>query len=409
MPNFLERFGQRDANGQPYFSDVRSGLIVAMLSIGTLFGALIAAPVADGLGRKLSISIWSVVVSVGFIVQISANTAWYQVMIGRIIAGLGVGALSLLVPMYQAETAPPWIRGALVCTYQLFITLGIFLAACFNFGTYEHQRYNSASWRIVLGLGWVYTIVLGVGILFFPETPRYAYRRGRRDEAKETLCKVYGAPPHHYSIVIQMEEIEAKFIAENAVKGGPIQELVSMAKAPRVLYRVMIGMLLQMFQQLTGANYFFYYGTTIFAGVQINSFVTQMILNGVNFGTTFIGLYVVEHYGRRKSLIFGSVWMVVCFLIFASVGHFSLDRDNPENTPGASIALICFACFFILGYATTWGKLKSLRQFGSIIANLVFRSSSLGVDLGIVPQSIPSQGHGSFDCFQLVNALHITF
>ena len=354
MPDFLERFGEVGPDG-PEFSNVRSGLIVAMLSIGTLVGALIAAPVADKFGRKYSISGWCVVCAVGFVIQISTSHAWYQIMIGRIVAGLAVGALSLLVPMYQAETAPPWIRGALVCTYQLFITLGIFLAACFNFGTYTHQRYSSASWRIVIGLGWAFLLILGIGILFFPETPRYAYRRGRREEAKETLCKVYGAPPHHYAIVTQMEEIEAKFMAENQVKGGPVQEVVSMFRAPTVSGRLLIGVGLQMFQQLTGANFFFYYGTTIFTGVQINSFVTQVILNGINFGVTFIGLYIVEHYGRRKSLIFGSAWMVVCFLIFASVGHFALDQEDPSRTPAASIALICFACFFVLGYATTWG------------------------------------------------------
>ena len=82
-----------------------------------------------------------------------------------------------------------------------------------------------------------------------------------------------------------------------------------------------------------------------------------MILNGINFGVTFIGLYLVEHYGRRKSLIAGSVWMFVCFMIFASVGHFSLDRTTPSNTQGAGIAMIVFACLFILGYATTWGPM----------------------------------------------------
>lgn len=355
MPDFLRRFGQDSGNGEYHFSNVRSGLIVALLSIGTLIGALAAAPLADGIGRRLSVCVWCLICGVGFIIQIAASTAWYQVMIGRLIAGLGVGALSLLVPMYQAETAPPWIRGALVCTYQLFITMGIFLAACFNYGTYIHQRNNSASWRIVVGIGFAFLIILGVGILFFPETPRYAYRKGRKDEAKETLCRVYGAPPHHYSIHTQMEEIEAKFLAESTIKGGFVSEVSSMFRAPRVAYRVALGMTLQMFQQLTGANYFFYYGTTIFQSVQISSFVTQVILNGINFGVTFIGLYLVEHYGRRKSLIAGSIWMVVFFLLFASVGHFSLDQTDPTNTPQAGIALICFASLFILGYATTWG------------------------------------------------------
>ncbi|KAK6080387.1 High-affinity fructose transporter ght6-like protein 1 [Seiridium cupressi] len=358
MPDFLRRFGELQPDGQTYaFSNVRSGLVVGLLSIGTLIGALVAAPIADRIGRRISICLWCIVVSVGFVIQVAAMTAWEQVMVGRLVAGFGVGALSLLVPMYQSETAPPWIRGALVCTYQLFITLGIFLAACFNYGTYTHQQNSSASWRIVIGLGWLWTLILGIGMLAFSETPRFDYRRGRIEEAKKTLMRVYGAPANHYAIHIQMEEIRTKLQAETVDEGGPIKGMLNMFRGPRMSYRIVIGMLLQMFQQLTGANYFFYYGTTIFKSVQISSFVTQMILNGINFGVTFIGLYLVEHYGRRKSLISGSIWMFICFMIFASVGHFLLDLDTPTNTPTAGIVLIVFACLFILGYATTWGPM----------------------------------------------------
>ncbi|KAI1078465.1 general substrate transporter [Whalleya microplaca] len=357
MPDFQRRFGQIKADGSYGFSNVRSGLIVGLLSIGTLIGALIAAPIADKIGRRWSVCFWSIVVSVGFIIQVASVDAWEQMMIGRLVAGWGVGALSLLVPMYQAETAPPWIRGALVCTYQLFITLGIFLAACFNYGTYEHQRDNSGSWRIVIGLGWIWTLILGIGILAFSETPRFDYRRGRVDEARNTLMKVYGAPVNHYAVQTQLKEIESKLRAESQIKKSAIGGLMEMFRAPRMGYRIALGMLLQAFQQLTGANYFFYYGTTIFQSVQISSFVTQMILNGINFGVTFIGLYLVEHYGRRKSLMVGSVWMFICFMIFASVGHFLLDRVTPSNTPTAGIVLIVFAALFILGYATTWGPM----------------------------------------------------
>lgn len=252
MPDFLDRFGQTDSNGEKFFGNVRSGLIVALLSIGTLMGALIAAPVADRLGRKPSISIWSWVVSAGFIVQIASNRAWYQIMIGRWLSGLGVGALSLLVPMYQAETGPPWIRGALVCTYQLFITMGIFFAACFNYGTVTHHPNSSACWRIVIGIGWVFTIFLGVGILFFPETPRFDYRHGHGERARQTLARVYGAPINHWAIHTESREIESKLAAEDKIKQGPIQEFITMFRAPRMAYRIALGMTLQMFQQLTG-------------------------------------------------------------------------------------------------------------------------------------------------------------
>ncbi|KID83679.1 hexose transporter [Metarhizium guizhouense ARSEF 977] len=358
MPDFLERFGMTNPdNGQKYFSAVRSGLIVSLLSIGTLIGALAAAPVADRIGRKPSVSIWCLVTSAGFVVQIAAVTAWYQVMIGRFVAGLGVGALSLLVPMYQAETAPPWIRGAMVCAYQLFITMGIFLAATFNYGTVTHHPGDSASWRVVIGLGWVWTLVLGLGILAFPETPRFDFRHGRADRAADTICKVYGAGPNHWAVHTQLEEIEAKLRAEDTVKLGPVREFAAMFAAPKMARRIALGVALQMFQQLTGANYFFYYGTTIFRSVQINSFVTQIILNTINFLVTFIGLYIVEHFGRRKSLMAGSAWMFACFIVFATVGHFRFDREDPQRTPAEGIVLIVFACLFILGFATTWGPM----------------------------------------------------
>jgi SP family sugar:H+ symporter-like MFS transporter len=359
MPDFLERFGEVDAEGEYSFSTLRSGLIVAMLSIGTLIGALVAAPIADWVGRRPSISFWCLITSVGFVVQIAANTAWYQIMIGRLVAGFGVGALSLLVPMYQAETAPAWIRGAMVCAYQLFITMGIFLAACFNYGTVTHHPDSSASWRIVIGLGWVFTLVLGVGILFLPETPRFDFRHGREERAIATICRVYGTTEKHYAVRTQIDEIASKLRAERAVTKSTSrsQDFFGMFTAPRMSYRILLGMSLQMFQQLTGANYFFYYSTTIFRSVQIDSFITQIIFNTINFLVTFIGLYIVEKYGRRKSLIAGALWMFVCFLIFASVGNFALNNDDPTSTPSAGIALIVFAALFILGYATTWGPM----------------------------------------------------
>ncbi|KAK5626231.1 hypothetical protein RRF57_001946 [Xylaria bambusicola] len=103
MPDFLQRFGEYlpddEGNYSWKFTSVRSGLIVGLLSIGTLVGALIAAPIADRIGRRLSISLWCAVVSIGFVIQIAANDAYEQIVVGRLVAGFGVGALSLLVPM----------------------------------------------------------------------------------------------------------------------------------------------------------------------------------------------------------------------------------------------------------------------------------------------------------------------
>ncbi|GAB1205856.1 hypothetical protein APSETT445_004535 [Aspergillus pseudonomiae] len=265
MPNFLERYGQQRADGTYYFSNVRSGLIVALL----------------------------------------------------------------------------------------FITLGIFVANCINFGT--EKKTSTASWRIPMGVTYIWAIILGFGIAMFPESPRYDYRKGKVDRAISTLAKMYGIPKNHRALQIELDEIKAKY--EEEVQRGQVS-WIQLFKAPRMSYRVAVGVALQALQQLTGANYFFYYGTTIFQGAGIeNSYVTQMILGGVNFGSTFLGLYLIENYGRRRSLIAGALWMFCCFIVFASVGHFSLNRDDPPSTKSAGVVMVVFACLFILGFASTWGPM----------------------------------------------------
>lgn len=79
-----------------------------------------------------------------------------------------------------------------------------------------------------------------------------------------------------------------------------------------------------------------------------------MILNGINFGTTFYGLYIVEHYGRRKSLMVGGLWMSAMFFIFANVGHFSLNREDPQATESTGTAMIVIASFFIFGKSSQY-------------------------------------------------------
>ena len=239
------------------------------------------------------------------IIQIAAEYAWYQVMIGRLIAGFGVGALSILVPLFQSETAPSHIRGGIVCTYQLFITLGILIAYILNYGTERIQ--NSASWRITMGIGFLWAIILGVGILFFAETPKYNFRRGREAEAKRTMVQVLGVHDDHPKVHKELREMREALEAEQAGGKHPWWECFT---GPRMTYRTILGIVLQAFQQLTGANFFFYYGTTIFVSTGLdNSFITQIILGAVNVACTFPGLWFVDRFGRRICLILGGIWM----------------------------------------------------------------------------------------------------
>ena len=205
-----------------------------------------------------------------------------------------------------------------------------------------------------MGIGFLWAIVLGFGILFFPETPKYVYRQGRVDEARRTMTKLLGVPENHIKVAKELGEMKAKLDAETVGE----HSWWEIFTAPRMAYRTALGVVLQAFQQLTGANFFFYYGTTLFAATGLsNSYVTQIILGAVNVVCTFPGLYFVEKFGRRKCLILGGAWMCMCFLVFASVGHFSLDQRDPTRTPTAGTVMIVFACLFIAAFASTWGPM----------------------------------------------------
>ncbi|TGO32614.1 hypothetical protein BHYA_0302g00120 [Botrytis hyacinthi] len=359
MKVFLERFGQRTTNLAKYptgyyFTNTRSGLIVGLLSIGTLIGCLIAGPLANRFGRRTCIPPWSMLFCVGVVAQMAVGPGdWIGIAMGRWCAGLGVGGLSVLVPMYMAETSPVPVRGAVISCYQLFITIGIFTADCINYGTETYS--STASYRIPMGVGFIWAIILGVGILFLPETPRYDFNHNNGTKARTTMASFYGVDESHPLIEIEVAEIEKVRMASSG--NHPWYEAIT---GPRMLYRVSLAMGLQMLQQLTGANYFFYYGTTIFAGVGIkNSYVTAMILGGVNVGATFFGVYMARRFRRRESLYIAALWQTMCFLIFASVGQF-LFKGAPEGSSTAKTAgsvMIVFACLFIVGFASTWGPL----------------------------------------------------
>ncbi|KAF2846721.1 MFS monosaccharide transporter-like protein [Plenodomus tracheiphilus IPT5] len=349
MDDFIERFGE---NGK--FSAVRQGAIVGLLAVGTLFGCLCSAPLADTYGRRLTISGSAFFYIIGVIIEITSERVWVQFAMGRFAAGLGIGALSTVVPMYQSESIPKRVRGAAVSSYQLFITLGIWTAYMVNYGTSD-QYVNSAQWRIPNGLSALWAILLGTTILLLPESPRYAYRMGDVDNARSNMARLNGIDPYSPYIDREIAEIQEKLEAENAGGSHAWHECFT---GPRMLYRTLLGMALQAGQQLTGANYFFYYGTTIFAATGLeNSYVTSIILGTVNVVATIAGLWIVENVGRRKAMMGGAAWMAVCLFIYSFIGQYQLDHDNPLSTPQAGNIMIVFTCLFIAAFATTWGPL----------------------------------------------------
>ena len=351
--DFLRRFGQQRSDGTHYLSNARTGLMVSIFNIGAAIGGITLSKTGDMWGRKFGLITVVLVYIVGIVIQISSIDKWYQYFIGRIISGMGVGGIAVLSPMLISEVSPKKLRGTAVSCYQLMITLGIFLGYCSNYGTKKYH--NSAQWRVPLGLSFLWALFMIGGMLFVPESPRYLIEIGRMEEAKRSISVSNKIAPDSALVLYEMENIQASVEAERIAGTANWSELV--VGKPSMFRRTLMGMMIQSLQQLTGDNYFFYYGTTIFKAVGLNdSFETSIILGLVNFVSTFYALYTVDHYGRRKCLLWGCVGMVCCYVVYASVGVKKLyphGRDRPSSK-GAGNCMIVFACFFIFCFATTW-------------------------------------------------------
>lgn len=143
--------------------------MVGIVSVGVCIGGLFISRAADPYGRKIGIMSACGVYIVGVLIQITASHAWYQVFIGRLIGGIGIGASAVMASMFQSETAPQEIRVMLVSSFQLFITLGILID---YFVCYEtNDRKDTGAYRIPMGLCFAWALILMIGMISMPETP----------------------------------------------------------------------------------------------------------------------------------------------------------------------------------------------------------------------------------------------
>ncbi|KAL8742005.1 MAG: hypothetical protein Q9184_008316, partial [Pyrenodesmia sp. 2 TL-2023] len=346
MPYWRNEFSTGYKNledGLPDVTPSQSSEIVSLLSAGTFFGALGAAPMADILGRRMGMIASVGVFTFGVILQTAAVDIPLFVA-GRFFAGLGVGLISAIIPLYQSETAPKWIRGAIVGCYQLAITIGLLLAAVVDNATKD--RNDSGSYRIPIAVQFAWSIIMVVGMLILPETPRFYIKEGKGEQAAKALSRLRRLDVDHPSLVEELAEVKANHEYEMSLGKSTYPECFK----GTVGKRLATGCLLQGLQQLTGVNFIFYYGTSFFSNSGIeNSFTITIITSVINVASTLPGLYLVEKWGRRPLLLFGAVGMFVCQYIIASV-----NTALPDSQV-ASKVLIAFVCFYIFFFASTWG------------------------------------------------------
>lgn len=340
-------------------SPFMSGLVVSSLLVGAMIGAAFAGPIADATGRRRLVLVAAIVFAIGAIGAALATSAGMLVLF-RFVLGLAVGAASLIVPLYLAEVAPTEIRGAVASLNQLMIVTGILVAYIAN-----SALAGAEAWRWMIGLAVVPSLLLFVGMIFMPETPRWLVSKDRDEDAREVLRRTRDEA----AVEAEMNDIKR---VESQEEGG-IGELLASWVRPALF----VGMGLAIFQQIIGINTIIYYAPTTLTNVGFGDSAAILANAGIgviNVTMTLVAIRFIDRAGRKPLLLVGAAGMA---LSLAVLGLTSLLLPEPSGVgPVGIITLACLA-LFIAAFAVSWGPIVWV-MLGEIFP-LKIRGSAMAV------------------------------
>jgi sugar porter (SP) family MFS transporter len=300
---------------------------------------------------------------IGSIISCAAQNIG-MLIVGRFINGLSVGICSAQVPVYVSELAPPSRRGRVVGSQQWAITWGILIMYYISYGC--SFMTGEKAFRVPWGLQMLPAVVLGIGLLFLPESPRWLARHDRWEETHAVLTHVHGhGDPNSPFVKLEMDEIRQMIDFERQNADVTFMELFK----PNMINRLHIGIFTQIWSQLTGMNVMMYYITYVFgmAGLTGNiGLVASSIQYVINVLMTIPALLFMDRWGRRPMFVIGAVlmmiWMFANAGLMASYGHAAppggvdnIAEQSWEITGAPARAVIACTYLFVASYAPTWG------------------------------------------------------
>ncbi len=283
---------------QPYFglTDSTLGFTVSIALIGTVIGSIAVGKPGDLYGRRAMLKICAVLYLVSA-VYCAITEQWYALLLARFIGGLGVGAASVMTPMYIAEIAPGKLRGRLVALAQFNIVAGILIAF---FSNYMLVNLGDVNWRWMFGVEAFPAALFLILLYFVPESPRWLVKKGDPAEALDVLEKIGAENP-----ALELSEIKKSLSEETA--SGAVKLFQKKYSFP-----IICAVLLAVFNQLSGINAIMYYAPMIFekTGIATDTAMLQAVAVGVtNMLFTIIAMYFIDRFGRKTLLLIGAVGM----------------------------------------------------------------------------------------------------
>ncbi|CAH0014899.1 unnamed protein product [Clonostachys rhizophaga] len=339
-------------------------LMTAMLELGAFIGCIFMPALADKISRKKALVFVVVIFNIGAIMQTAAPN--YEVLVaGRTIGGIGVGTLAMGAPIYISEVAPPNLRGTLLVLESISIVSGVVISFFITYGT-RHME-GEIAFRLPFGLQMVGSTLLGIGILFFPYSPRWLALVDRSDDALKSLERLRRLPPtdsriqaEHVGIMTEVRVQRAVQAKNHPGKSWLQLELLGWLDLFRgpTLRRTYVAVGVAFFQQFSGINGFIYYAPTLFQSLgqsEEMSLIMSGVFNVLQLVAVIACFTIIDKVGRRPLAIWGALGGGIAWTVMAILsGLYS--RDWSAN-PAAGWAAAAMAFLFVLIYGVSYSCL----------------------------------------------------
>jgi SP family galactose:H+ symporter-like MFS transporter len=324
-------------------SDFTVGLVVSAVLIGAVIGAAIGGDISDHFGRRKVIIAAAVIFALGAVSTATVPNV-NLLILGRIAVGIAIGIASLVTPLYISEMSPPRMRGSLVSLNQLAITIGIVVSYLVDFSLAAFQ-----GWRYMLGLAAIPAVVLGIGMLPLPDTPRWLINHDEADNARKVLKRIQGKD----NVEGEIKEIQDSLKKQRGGRAELFNPLVKPA--------LVIGVSLAIFQQVTGINTVIYYAPTIFQFAGITSassaILATVAVGVVNVILTIVAILLLDRVGRRPLLLIGLAGMTFSLTLLGAV--FFLPSLLSSLGDLAVVGLMLYVASFAIGLGPVFWLLIS--------------------------------------------------
>jgi len=363
LPSFRREFGFDDMSKSHV--NLISANIVSCYQAGAFFGAFFAYPAGHFLGRRRGLWIFAILFIIGAGIMLGADSSTGLGILygGRVLAGIGVGGSSNLVPIYISEISPPAVRGRLVGIYELGWQSGGLVGFWINYGVSETLPSNHKQWLIPFAVQLIPAGLLLAGLFAIKESPRWLFTKGRRDEALRNLCWIRQLEPTDIYMIEEVAAIETAVESQRASVGlGFWQPFKAVFSNKKVAYRLFLGSSLFFWQNGSGINAINYYSPTVFKSIGITGTNTSLFTSGL-FGvvktvcTIVWLLFLIDKLGRRKLLMWGAIGGSVCLWIVGGYIAAADPVDHPTKNGklgSGGVAAVFFFYLWTAFYSPSW-------------------------------------------------------